>query len=85
MCGQKEEETDKVGWPNNVKSETDFSDSTPWMKLLPLMVKLCSEPTECRTAGGREDVDSVFVTLMLGAQTLSKLMDSVSPDVELLR
>ena len=84
MCSQKEEEIDRVGRPNTVKSETDFSTATSPIKLLYSTGGPRSEPTERRTTAGPGDVDSVFVTSMLSAHTLSKLTDSVFPDVELL-
>lgn len=37
----------------------------------------CSGPTDRMTTAGRGEVDSVFVTSMLGAQTHAELMESV--------
>ena len=38
----------------------------------------CSGPIECRTTAGPGEVDSVFVTSMLGAHTHPRLMDKAS-------
>ena len=53
------------------------SGSHTLIKLLHPTDGPCSELTECGTTAGQEEVDSVFVTLMRGAHTQSKLVVAV--------
>lgn len=49
---------------------------TSWINLLKLMGRMCSKLTRMPAEGG--EADCVFPLVMLGAQTHSKLMDSVT-------
>ena len=62
---------------SNISVETKGS-TTSRIVLLHYKSWPCREPTERRTPSGLEKVDSVFTSLMLGAQTQSEWIDSVA-------
>ena len=66
---------------DNMKSESIVSTETSLHhNISDLAVSTCgkcSEPTDCRTTVGREEVDSVFKTTMLGATQVDGQVDRI--------